>query len=76
MPSKVTMFKIFDGVKYPLDQIYWDKQRALSEAKEARAHGFYSRVVAVIYDGELKYARYSRPFEYVRKPLRAIAARS
>lgn len=69
MPYKFTMSKIFNGVKYPLDQIYWDKQRALDEAWEARQHGYYSRVVAIIYDGELKYARYTRPVEYVRKPL-------
>lgn len=69
MPYKFSMTKIFNRVKYPLDQIYWDKQLALSEAKEARKHGYYSRVVPVMYGGELKYARYSRPVEYVRKPV-------
>lgn len=59
LPKNIKKTIMFRGRRYNLDQIYWDKQRAYDEAAESREHGYYSTVVPALYNGELKYVRYT-----------------
>lgn len=68
-PEKVTNTKMFGGLKYKLEQIYWSEKWAQADAADSRKHGWYNRIVPVMYEGELKYARYIREIKMVRLPL-------
>ena len=68
-PQQATKTKIFGGLKYTLDQIYWSEKWAQADAADSRKHGWYCRIVPVMSDGEIKYARYIREVKMKRVPL-------
>lgn len=68
-PEKATKTKVFGGLNFKLDQIYWSEKWAQADAVDSRKHGWYNRIVPVMHDGEVKYARYIREVKMVRKPL-------
>ena len=64
-----TKTKVFGGLKFELEQIYWSEKWAQADAADSRKHGWYCRIVPVMHNGEIKYARYIREIKMTRVPL-------